>query len=392
MDPFSNILQEVHHFVLQHLDVREVLGASEVSKQWSDCIGSSQVCMKKIKFVVKFQTIWISQQQPKQLTKRLGQTDEIIKLFQGIKRNYKNVEVDFKFDRTLSIAFGEFLKEAGQFVTNLKVKNISEQLPVLQYPKLEVLKLSGVPTSVRDDYLSNTSSLKKLILKADLPRSMPSRASNLDKDPLVCLQHFIKTNHSLVELEIHGAAHYVTFFKSDLSKAVNFRLNTLKVKNGMRLAHISEEYEKNLISFLATQSSSLKSVFIDVCRPAVIQHAFNKLPALTSLHLDVMFMISYEVKELKLHLNQRIVDLKISYISKESDIKEFLSLTPNLSSLFVGNLSHATTEYIARNMQHLEILKYRYDKLDCQAFYDELKLDFPEVNQHIHMIIDYQYK
>lgn len=102
-------------------------------------------------------------------------------------------------------------------------------------------------------------------------------------------------------------------------------------------------------------------------------------------------MTEFSAKDLKLKLNERVVNLHIPYISRHDDIREILAMTPNLQTLFVAHLSHETMSYIAWNLQRLTTLKYRYDEIDCELLYERLKDDNEEVNQNIEMIVDYEY-
>jgi hypothetical protein len=183
---------------------------------------------------------------------------------------------------------------------------------------------------------------------------------------------------------------YGFLFDEDLSDVVRFNLKKFKVKSDMRLALISEKSENNLVKFLTTQSSSLEEIFIDVCRPHVIEHVFNKMPMLSSIHIETVVK-DFRVKDLKLNLNEKILDLKIPYVNHHDDIREFLSVTPNLESLFVAHLSHETMNYIAWNLMKLKTLKYRYDEIDSEMLYERLKDENEEVNQNIEMIVDYEY-
>lgn len=131
-------------------------------------------------------------------------------------------------------------------------------------------------------------------------------------------------------------------------------------------------------------------MFIDVCRPRVVEHIFNKMSNLTSIHVETL-MTDYSAKDLNLRLNERVVDLKIPYVNRHEDIREILSITPNLETLFVAHLSHETMNYIAYNLMKLTTLKYRYDEIDCEILYETLKDQNEEVNQNIEMIVDYEY-
>lgn len=382
MDPLRKVSHDIHHLVFQHFNAREVLEFSKISKEWHQTIGSER-CMKIIKISLKF---WRNSAGTKQ-----EQTDEKIKVMQNTVRSYHNLAIDCRFDRNLSLELWKLLEFSASTITELSIKSIKlESTSPLTLPNLQVLKLTYVPTSVRNILISSSSSLKKLKLKLESPLKW-NETSGSDEESLACIRNCLEKNNKLQELELHGSVQYRSFFDGNLSNVVRFQLESLTIKSRMRLALISEENERHLIAFLKTQKSSLKSFFIDVCHQNVIQHAFNNMPVLASLHIDMMIMNEFEVKDLHLNLNENIIDLKIPYVNRHHDIKEFIAATPNLTSLFVAHLSHETMQSIAWNLKNLITLKYRYDEIDCEDFYDTLKDTFPDVNQKIEMIVDYEY-
>lgn len=383
MDPFESFSPDVHYLVFQHFDFKDILEISTVSKLWNELTGSSSCCMKKVKLSLKF---W-----KKSVGTKQEQTEEKVKIIQSTTRCYRNISIDCRFDKYLSLELWKLLKLSELSLTELKIKSIKlDSLTSLTLPNLEVLKLTYVPKSVRNVLLTSSGSLTKLKIKMESPFKW-SEAPRPDQESLACIRDCLQRNCMLKDLELHGSTQYNSFFDEDFSEVVRFQLTSLKVKTSMRLALVSEQNEKNFIQFLATQSTCLKKVFIDVCRPNVIEHVFIKMPCLTSIHLDVMIMNSHAMRDLKLGLNERIRDLKIPYVNQHADIEEFLAVVPNLELLFVSHLSHETMEFIARNLLSLKSLKFRYDEIDCEGFYEQLKDDFPEVNQNIEMIVDYDY-
>jgi hypothetical protein len=312
-------------------------------------------------------------------------------VIQNTIRHYQTIAIDCRFDKNLSEEFWRFLEFAAPFVTELKIKSIKLEDPkLLRLPRLKVLKLTYTHSNVRNILITSSSSLTKLKLKMESPLRW-SETQKVDQESIVQIRNCIEKNQDLEDLELHGSVQYNTFFDEDFSEAVKFQLKSLKVKTGMRLALISEKNERNFLNFLKTQSNSLQNFFIDVCRPNIIQHAFNFMPAVTCFHIDVMMMNDYKVRDLKLNLNENIVDLKIPYVSQLEDIKAFLEVAPNLKSLFVAHLSHEAMEFIAWNLMSLAELKFRYDEIDCEGFYEQLKDDYPDVNQNIQMVVDYEY-
>lgn len=383
MDPLERVSPDIHYLILQHLDVKDISEASTASSSWNQTIAESATCMRKIKISMK---LWNSASGTKQ-----QQTDDKIKVLQSSVRPYRNICIVCRFDKFLSQEFWNFLKLSSETVTELNIKSIKLDTPSkIELPKLEILKLTYVPKDIRNVLLASSRSIKKLKIKLESPLIW-NEGPRSDEESLDSVKSLLERNQTLEDLDLCGPEQYSSFFTEDFSGIVRFQLKSLKVKTAMRLSRISERNEQNFINFLATQSNCLESFFIDVCRRNVIQFVFNRMPALTSVHFDVMIMNDYQVKELNLKLNERIVDLRIPYINHQQDIKEFLSVAPNLVSLFVAHLSHETMELIARNLKNLKTLKYRYDEIDCEDFYDQLKDDFPEVNQDIEMIVDYEY-
>lgn len=383
MDPLVELLPELQDLITQHFDVKDFIELTTVSKLWNENLGKSNQCLKKIKFTLRY---WIGLAGTKQ-----DQREAMIKVLQSTMRTYQHVTIDCRFDKSLSLEVWKFFSFLGSSVVELKIKSIKLDYPTeIQLTKLKILKLTYVPINVRNILLVGCRQLTRLKLKMESPLKW-SENSRADHESLESVKRCMLRNQNLESIELHGSVQYNLFFENSFSDDVRFKLKHLKLKTGMRLALISAMHELNLVKFLATQSKSLESFFIDVCRPHIIQHVFNKMPALTSIHFDVMILNDYNVRELKLILNEKIEDLKIPYVNQHQDIREFLEVVPNLKSLFVAHLSHETMEFIARNLMSLVSLKYRYDEIDCEEFYDRLKDDFPEVNQDIEMIVDYEY-
>jgi F-box domain len=378
MNPLVRISSELHELIFQHFDYADVLSASNVSKYWYEDVGKSKISMSKIK--LKF---WKSTDK--------NQTERIIKILKVITRDYQHLSIDCRFDKTLSLEFWKlFTSHLASTLISLKIKSIRIDNPsCVEIKKLKELKLVYVPTSIRNLLLKSITSLKRITLKFVSPLNW--KCPKTDSESIDCIKRFIENNEKLEDLEVYGAVQYSLLFDEDLSRSVNFRLNSLKIKNDMRLALIPERIEENVINFFSTQCSSLQKIFIDVCRPNVIQFIFNKMTQLKSVQIETV-MTEFHAKELNLNLNEHVTDLSIPYVNKHEDVRNILEMTPNLCSLFVAHLSVETMEYIAFSLKKLNTLKYRYDEIDCEELYERLKNQNPEeVNQNIDMIVDYEY-
>lgn len=378
MDPLS-LNPYLNDLFFQHFNLSEILECSTVSRAWNREVGESRRCMSKIKFSLKF---WKS-------TDKQKQTEEKIQILKNVSRHYQHVTIDCRFDKTLSAEFWSVLKYLEPYLMSLKIKSIKLEDPtVVVIPRLQELKLVYVPLNIRNILVTSSKSFKRIKLKLVSPLNWKS--IKCDPDSLAAIRKCLESNHKLEELEVHGSVQYGFLLDEDLSEVVQFHLRRFKVKTDMRLALISEKSENNLVKFLTSQSSSLEEVFIDVCRPHVIEHIFNKMPMLKSIHIETV-VNDFRVKDLNLTLNERVVDLKIPYVNHHDDIREILAVTPNLEMLFVAHLSHETMNYIAWNLKKLKTLKYRYDEIDCEMLYEKLRDENEEVNQNIEMIVDYEY-
>lgn len=379
MDPLSLNLY-LNDLILQHLNFNELLEYSTISKSWNKEIGASRQCMSRIKFSLKF---WKS-------TEKQKQTDEKIEILKNITRRYHHLSIDCRFDKNLSAELWNTLNYLEKSLATLKIKSIKlENTTALHFPRLCELKLVYVPLKIRNILVTSSTSFNRIKLKLISPLNWKS-SGKCDPESIAAIRKCLESNDKLKDLEIHGSIQYSFLFDEDLSDIIKFKLKKFKVKSDMRLAFISEKSENNLVKFLTTQSSSLEEIFIDVCRPHVIEHVFNKMPMLSSIQIETVVK-DFRVKDLKLNLNERVLDLKIPYVNHHDDIREILSVTPNLETLFVAHLSHETMNYIAWNLKKLRTLKYRYDEIDCEMLYEKLKDENEEVNQNIEMIVDYEY-
>lgn len=381
MDPILKVSPDIDYLIFQHLTPREILEASMVSQLWYESIGSSNACMKKIELSLRF---WKESPGTKQ-----EQSNKKVKVIQDSTRKYQNISIDCRFDKSLSKEFWKFLTSLQTSLVELKIKSIQlEFVSPISLPKLQVLKLTYVPTIVRNVLLRSCCSLKLLKLKMESPFKW-GESTKIEKESLTAIKKCLESNQSLQDIELHGCTQYNLFFDLEVSDVVKFHLKTLKIKTGLRLAVISENNERNLISFLRTQTNCLEGFYIDGCRINIIQFVFNNMSALRSVQIDVMMMEKHEISQL--NLNENIRDLMIPYVNYHENIREFLNAVPNIESLFIAYLSQESMNFIARNLMNLKILKFRYDENECEDFYEQLREDHPEVNQNIEMIVDYEY-
>lgn len=386
MDPLEYIVPDVYDLFLQHFCAADFRKISRISRNWNEVAGQSSAVMKKVKLALdKPRRSKTSQEDALLLA------EQINRVIMNTTRRYQNLSVAFRVGTQFSIEFVKLLEYLEPTLSELKMKSLRlEYSGAITLPKLRVLKLTFMPLTVTNILLNGCSSLTKLKLKL-VPQMKWPENTWTERETLDCIRSFLERNQMLEDMELRGSTFYKAFFEEDNSDVIRFKLKRLKVRSVMRLTSISEEMERNLVKFLATQSRTLETFCIDVCRPTVIEHVFNKMLALTTVHLDVMILNEYRIKDLQLNLNERIVDLSMPYITRHDDLREIVQIVPNVATLFISHLSHDKVELIARSLPSLRTLQYRHDEVNCQDFYEQLKTDFPEVNQSIRMVIDYEY-
>ncbi|CRK98423.1 CLUMA_CG011781, isoform A [Clunio marinus] len=386
MDPFEQLPSDAYDLILQHLEFEDILNSFLVSKYWHQII-SSQKCMEKIKLNLKLWKVM-----PETIKKR--KIEDTIKIVKTTVRKYRSLSVNCKFDENLSQEFWKLLEFLAESLIDLKIINIRlKSVSSMSLPNLQCLRLTDVPIEIRNSILGSCSSLKKLKIKTDASNGLRTGKLGADTESIECIKKFMQRNHSLTDLEIIGESVFKSFFNENISDVSKCQLQSLRIKTDMRLMLITEMNDINIVRFLTKQCNSLKSFYIDTCHKSVILFTFNSMPSLTSFQSDVMIMDmeDYSNNDFNFRLNENIDDLRITYISHSFGLKACLSCAPNLKKLFIGHLTHELMEFIARNLKHLMILKYRFSEHDCHGYYEKLKHDYPEINRHIRLIVDILY-
>lgn len=389
MDPFNLISRDIHSLILQHFNGSNIMKLSEVSIDWHENFAKHPDAMKKIKLLMK------SNSRTKE------EFDEKLDVIKNSIREYRVIVIHCQLQKALSDEFWKFLKLQSNHLEELKIKNIGFDLDPtpMKLKNLRVLKLTLASIGVRNALITSTTRLKFLKLKQISPMMLnfqpPAFAKN-DTESVECMKMFRSMNPELEEIELHGGMQYYTLFcndnKSD-DERPRFQLKSLRIKTQSRLSLIPEYVERNLISFLNTQKS-IQKFSIDVCRKDVILHAFNKMPNLTHLHLNILLMEEYRVNEFGLTFNERLIELQIPYINNKDDIIEFLKLTPNLENLFLNHIFPDGIDFIARNLMQLKKLRFRIGHQESINLYERLKRNSYEndINRNITLIQDFYFK
>lgn len=357
IDPF------LHDLVLQHFKATEVLTViSFVSPEWSQIAGKSRQCMGKIKFQYQ---VWRHQ---------FYSSTEVFQCAQNSWRDYQHVTVELGVNDDCK-QFWKLIESCCSSIKSLKIENIRWNSAVaetaIEFSNLESFTAYGNDDETITTILGSTNQLKNLFIF--------SSESSITSEAIECLRMCLQRNKKLTELYLKNL-NFLNIFATNLN--VSFNLKSFKFMNTSSRNSMTSNVEDNLLNFLKQQSSSLKTFFFEFSSKKITEFAFNCMPVLTSIGL-----LDKPISSLK--RNELIVNLEIPQIDGYSDIKAYVDATPNVESLFVGEVSSTLVDHLAWNFMKLESLNFKMIGFDVEDHYEQLKNDYPDINQDIE-IWDYE--
>lgn len=385
MDPFESLPEEVHDTLLQYFTVWEILDVvSLLSKSSYQAVGSSNVCMKRLKLNLRSQ--------------RKTNFEDRIETIKWISRkgcrSYQHLQINCLLDETTTQEVLKFFEAVGESVETINVRSmkIQPEEPVnkLSMPKLEELKMMFIPRQAMNALLTSTSNLKTLILRNEFPLCYDSIDYNPSAATVGSIKELFQKNEKLVDLELQGRPHFLSFYKYDLTKFTTFKLKKLVVKIEMSPEKVDARLEENFIKFLSHQSDSLEYVYVDNCSPNIIQHVFNNMPAVKFIRFDIMLRPPNEfvIKDILNIPNENVTQLELPYVECLQDVKDFLEIVPNVEEILVGHIVPLLLDFAAKNFPKLRSIVYRYDDCagGCDKCYEIIKQN-PELNQNIKLTL-----
>lgn len=344
MDPFVHIVPDVFEFILQHLNGMDFCQITEVSKNWNEIAENSKVMMKNVKIVID--------------------RDRCVDFGTRIVRNrrrYRNVLVNFGSTRvhpTFVTTISNYLACVGPTLHELEIKVDYESsmdvryLGTIQLPKLQILKLNGLYEMVRNQLLSQCSSLTTL------------RLSNLPETAyfgtlIAAMKLFLERNRSLESLEVSRWYFNGVFLSEELLSKESYKLKQLVIENTYSMYGKGKDDEQKFLKFLARHSQSLERLNLPGCGDNVIEIIFNKMPKLESLKIQGRI----NAANVPLHRNENIVELSVPNI-EDLDFFHLIPLLPRLKNLFIANMTKAKADVIKRHLPELQTLRFKGDQED----------------------------
>lgn len=356
MDPFQVIDPFLHDLVLQHFEAAEVLKVlSFVSVDWSHIAGKSKKCMNKVKFIYQ---VWRHQ---------FYSSTEVFRSVQSTNRHYQHLTVELGVNDD-SKEFWKLMDSCCKSVVSLKVENIRNETSgnlSTEFPNLETFTAFGVDASAMITFLKASQKLKQLFIFSTDATIDPSVMDIIIK----CLQR----NRKLQELYLKNV-NFLSIFAQELNAP--FELKSLKLMNTSPMDTIPRSTEENLMKFLKQQCLTLETFFFDFSSDKILEFVFNNSPALTSTGL-------LKLPAGVLKKNPRLINLEIPFVDDIIEITKFVDATPNVETLFVGEVTKELVDYLAWNFMKLQSLNFKMIELDAEDHYEQLKVDHPEVNQNI---------
>lgn len=353
MDPFVNVVPELHDRIFQHLEIKDFQAATQVSPKWNKTFEKSTTMMKKVKFNIGC---------PTELKK--FEKIQVEKMIANLRRSYRNVLVNFTFDSpgyTLLCKVLECLIKLApklhelefRYFLKLSLSQRSEKLfEKIDLSGLKILKVKKVTDRMTHKLLLQCGSLTKLDLKWSLENKNTLAYLNVPPATFPRLKSFLERNQSLEEIEMMEDE-YQAFFKEDITEITMFKLKRLKIENWDDFSCAPEEVGRNLLKFLATQPC-LEEFHIDGCPSNVIEHLLNKMPALKTLTIPAL----KNAVDLKLNLNENITDLCIPRNCTPENFEHIIRCVPNVTKLKLETLTKEKVDIIANNLPALQKLLF----------------------------------
>lgn len=336
MDPFEKLPEEIYDQILKNFDTYDLLYVlSFVSTKWYEIIGKSLISMENVKLNLK----------SRRRTDFSERVETLRWMSRKSSRKYLNIQANCLLDESVSKEFWDFLNAESScaHLIDLNCRSMKINFEVkeeLKLPKLECLKVMFVPRDIVNSLMVSSENLRKLILWNETPLSYDNLNYLPSELTIECARKCIETNINLEELEIQGRANFYAFFHEDISKFVKCSLKKFTLKIEMSPKLLTENQEKNFISFLETQKETLEYIYIDKCMPKVIEFIFKHMPKLTTIRFDFDLQESdnFDIKELNLIPNERIQTFELAYVKLFDDLKDYLDLVPNVKEILIANM------------------------------------------------------
>lgn len=357
-NPFLKLPEELHDFILQHLNGADLLRSSEVCHLWYNLIAISKISMQKITQMVGFIDCTHT-------------TSNLINIIKTSPRRYINISIFGFFHHNMASDFIKIIKVHCKTIENLDLRSLTNDeavVELLQIPNLHTLSL------ISDCEKAIDCATYSMLLKAS-NKLKSLKIDYISANLIECLE----SNNNLITLNLsYDVA--LQLFEHDISEMFHFKLQHLITAGSLR-NYIGD----NFIKFLLTQANNLQSLQVEAPSAFLLDTIFNELTALRRICFKIM---CEEFPRLDLSINEKITELEFQNPIDLDFLKSFLIATPNIEVLIVKQLDLKIVDFITRNLKKLKKVYYFYDfDYSTDHYYDELlQLTGDGINKHINFV------
>lgn len=362
LNPLIHFPSEICDLIFYQLRGKELLNASEVSTCFYDFIAESQKCMKKIKINLS--------------EKKFTHDDETLMI--QSPRKYENMEICYHSSlikhaaaillpggkwKTIILRKVEFetvvhviqlLRIFENTVENLFMEQIYDKsrsakvLINLKFPKLKHLEVICCQALLFVEAFKNCKMLTSFKIKSG--NRVPSEA-------LKAIKEIMENNVNLEFLEINYNIFYF-IFEEDISSRVRFSLKAFHIRDLYQIPG-AITVKANLLSFLRSQQSSIKSLTISEWFGIEVIETIFSMTSLENVSLKGFHHAEKTVdwKNIELPQNSLITELTFHDLSNDNLIlQKFVSVIPNLKSLKLFTMDQSSMELVSLNCKSLQDL------------------------------------
>ena len=341
--------------IFNKLDVKQLLKATLVSKQWNTLISNSEPFKRKV---------WLRCYSP------LKDMDSL----RGSKRNYENFKLSDSSGggslECIILQYGKRVtwKRVYLYIRNIYCPFLSDVIDIIAntveelelrsiqslkirenciFPKLKRLRLVNAHEFAFEAFLFKTPCLTTLSVQSPYQDQ-------------VHLTTILREKPHILHLQLKGNI-LREIFERNVNNVVQLKLETLNLNNDT-LTILNENIERNMINFVQNQESMKRLFLVKNLSNKLITLMWNRMP-ISVTHITFKELTQQTIMVCFLDTNQNITDLDFEGSGRTlEELEPFLEACPNLKRLYVKELTVEIIEYCGKNLEKLESLKYQTTK------------------------------
>lgn len=363
-DPFAVLNEDIHRFVLQHLDFCDVLKGSLVSQFWYHTIGSSRECTDKLIYSID------TEHQMRALTWSLRQYEHF-KVIPFNLREVASVILNFKvksmrinelygkkIEHSDYINFIESFARTVEYLTfcDVTTENSNRTLRVVDFCKLKKLHFTYTNRTALWILLGNNPQLNHVVISSN-NLSAHDEEEFLRHDNVII--KFLRKNNKIKELCLLNLEHT---FLYDISLCINtIQSFTFTTNFMLKSTHVRD----NFLKFLSAQPN-LEKIHVMCCQnKRILVDIWNSAKSVKHFIIDCN--IHEDISSSDLQKNSFIEEIDF-YLTSSLIVIFFLRASPNIKYLKVRQLSKYLLEHCLQ-LVNLEVITFQSIDPDAYSFY-----------------------